>query len=135
MSVLLGGLINFWAGIYTATGSPTATLLQLRFSFRPIYHFIIPFLTIRRKRVTLKNCLGSLTKASLKIQAGQIPQRDGQCVPNPVNLSPRRADTRLLAIPTSCSWLAKNNPNLMVFRDLLKVAFLLLFVTTIVAHV
>src|SRR5699024_8052862 len=36
---------------------------------------------------------------------------DGRCVQDPGTYSPRRADPRLLAIPTSCRRVAACNPN------------------------
>src|SRR5699024_4106694 len=36
---------------------------------------------------------------------------DGRCVQGPGTYSPRRADPRLLAIPTSCRRVAAYNPN------------------------
>ena len=41
----------------------------------------------------------------------QFPGCDGRCVQGPCTYSPRHADPRLLAIPTSCSRVAENNPN------------------------
>lgn len=41
----------------------------------------------------------------------QFPGCDGRCVQGPGTYSPRHADPRLLAIPTSCSRVAENNPN------------------------
>ena len=40
-----------------------------------------------------------------------FPGCDGRCVQGPGTYSPRHADPRLLAIPTSCSRVAENNPN------------------------
>ena len=42
---------------------------------------------------------------------GQLPWCDGPCVQDPGTYSPRHADPRLLAIPTSCSRVADCNPN------------------------
>src|ERR1700675_2307787 len=41
----------------------------------------------------------------------QLPWRDGRCVQGPGTYSPRHADPRLLAIPTSCTRVAECNPN------------------------
>ena len=41
----------------------------------------------------------------------QLPWCDGRCVQGPGTYSPRRADPRLLAIPTSCARVAERNPN------------------------
>ena len=41
----------------------------------------------------------------------QFPGCDGRCVQGPGTYSPRHADPRLLAISTSCSRVAENNPN------------------------
>src|SRR5437660_11740487 len=41
----------------------------------------------------------------------QLPWCDGRCVQGPGTYSPRRADPRLLAIPTSWSRIADSNPN------------------------
>ena len=41
----------------------------------------------------------------------QLPWCDGRCVQGPGTYSPRHADPRLLAIPTSCTRVAEYNPN------------------------
>ena len=41
----------------------------------------------------------------------QLPWCDGRCVQGPGTYSPRHADPRLLAIPTSCPRVAEDNPN------------------------
>ncbi len=41
----------------------------------------------------------------------QLPWCDGRCVQDPGTYSPRHSDSRLLAIPTSCSRVADYNPN------------------------
>ena len=41
----------------------------------------------------------------------QLPWCDGRCVQDPGTYSPRRSDSRLLAIPASCSRVADYNPN------------------------
>ena len=41
----------------------------------------------------------------------QLPWRDGRCVQDPGTYSPRHSDSRLLAIPASCSRVADYNPN------------------------
>src|ERR1700685_2976155 len=41
----------------------------------------------------------------------QLPWCDGRCVQGPGTYSPRRADPRLLAIPTSWSRVADSNPH------------------------
>ena len=43
---------------------------------------------------------------------------DGRCVQGPGTYSPRHADARLLAIPTSCSRVADCNPNLGKFFEI-----------------
>src|SRR5438067_6048669 len=43
--------------------------------------------------------------------SSQLPWCDGRCVQGPGTYSPRHADPRLLAIPTSCSRVAESNPN------------------------
>ena len=58
----------------------------------------------------------TLTGPLLKGQATdfryyRLPWRDGRCVPHPGTYSPRHSDSRLLAIPTSCSRVADYNPN------------------------
>src|SRR5690606_41483759 len=40
-----------------------------------------------------------------------LPWCDGRCVQDPGTYSPRHADPRLLAIPTSCSRVADCNPD------------------------
>ena len=41
----------------------------------------------------------------------QLPWCDGRCVQDPGTYSPRHSDSRLLAIPASCSRVADCNPN------------------------
>ena len=41
----------------------------------------------------------------------QLPWCDGRCVQGPGTYSPRHSDSRLLAIPASCSRVADYNPN------------------------
>ena len=41
----------------------------------------------------------------------QLPWCDGRCVQGPGTYSPRHADPRLLATPTSCGRVAAHNPN------------------------
>ena len=41
----------------------------------------------------------------------QLPWCDGRCVQDPGTYSPRHSDSRLLAIPASCSQVADYNPN------------------------
>ena len=41
----------------------------------------------------------------------QLPWCDGRCVQDPGTYSPRHSDSRLLAIPASCSRVADYNPN------------------------
>ncbi len=41
----------------------------------------------------------------------RLPWCDGRCVQDPGTYSPRHADSRLLAIPASCSRVADYNPN------------------------
>ena len=45
----------------------------------------------------------------------QLPWCDGRCVQGPGTYSPRHADPRLLAIPTSCRRVAACNPNWGLF--------------------
>ncbi|KAG7529257.1 hypothetical protein ISN45_Un97g000400 (mitochondrion) [Arabidopsis thaliana x Arabidopsis arenosa] len=56
---------------------------------------------------------GSPTATLLRLHPSRRPHRgcDGRCVQGPGTYSPRHADPRLLAIPTSCSRVAENNPN------------------------
>jgi len=44
-------------------------------------------------------------------RSNQLPWCDGRCVQGPGTYSPRHADPRLLAIPTSWSRVADSNPN------------------------
>ena len=78
-----------------AAGSPTATLLRLRPSRLPY----------RGRQAPDKS--GYLNA----VRQNKLPWRDGRCVQDPGTYSPRHADPRLLAIPTSCSRVAENNPN------------------------
>ncbi len=41
----------------------------------------------------------------------QLPWCDGRCVQDPGTYSPRHSDSRLLAIPASCSRVADCSPN------------------------
>ena len=41
----------------------------------------------------------------------RLPWCDGRCVQGPGTYSPRHADSRLLATPTSCGRVAAHNPN------------------------
>src|SRR5205823_5326875 len=43
--------------------------------------------------------------------SNSLPWCDGRCVQGPGTYSPKRADLRLLAIPTSWSRVADSNPN------------------------
>ena len=54
---------------------------------------------------------GSLTVSLVVFWLSQLPWCDGRCVQGPGTYSPRRADPRLLAIPTSWSRVADSNPN------------------------
>ena len=76
-----------------AAPSDTATLLRLH----PSYWF----------------CLRRLPPYGWVTGVGphQLPWCDGRCVQDPGTYSPRHSDSRLLAIPTSCSRVADYNPN------------------------
>ena len=56
----------------------------------------------------------------------QLPWCDGRCVQGPGTYSPRHADPRLLATPTSCGRVAAHNPNwdhFFEFRSTLRFRF------------
>ena len=55
---------------------------------------------------------------SFALRCNQLPWCDGRCVQDPGTYSPRHADARLLAIPTSCSRVADCNPNLGKFFEI-----------------
>src|SRR5258705_13674134 len=76
-----------------AAGSPTATLLRLHPNHHPN---LGPFPPV-----------GWVTDFWFK----QLSWCDGRCVQGPGTYSPRHADPRLLAIPTSWSRIADSNPN------------------------
>src|SRR6187551_404354 len=76
-----------------AAGSPTATLLRLHPSRRPC-----------RRRCPPCGWAHDFGH-------GQLPWCDGRCVQGPGTYSPRHADPRLLAIPTSWSRVADSNPD------------------------
>ena len=78
-----------------AAPSGTATLLRLHPSHG----------THRGRQAP--DCSGYLNA----VRQNQLPWRDGRCVQDPGTYSPRHAVPRLLAIPTSCSRVAENNPN------------------------
>ena len=78
-----------------AAGSPTATLLRLRPSRLPYRGRQAP------------DCSGYLNA----VRQNKLPWRDGRCVQDPGTYSPRHADPRLLAIPTSCTRVAEYNLN------------------------
>jgi len=81
-----------------ATGSPTTTLLRLRPDRRPHYQKLtIRYKTRIRQSFFKQSCLSG---------------RDGRCVQSSITYSPRRYDTRLLAITPSCHQVSGNNPNL-----------------------
>jgi hypothetical protein len=62
--------------------------------------------------LTVVGCLPRLPQGwPAALRSNQLPWCDGRCVQGPGTYSPRRADPRLLAIPTSCSRVAENNPN------------------------
>ena len=62
--------------------------------------------------VTNPTFAGGLLAVSLTVfWLSQLPWCDGRCVQGPGTYSPRRADPRLLAIPSSCSRVADCNPN------------------------
>src|SRR5208337_4625689 len=54
---------------------------------------------------------GPLTVTLIVFWLSQLPWCDGRCVQGPGTYSPRRADPRLLAIPTSWSRVADSNPD------------------------
>ena len=76
-----------------AAPSDTATLLRLHPSHRSHLRRLPPF--------------GQLTGFG----CSQLPWCDGRCVQGPGTYSPRHADPRLLATPTSCGRVAAHNPN------------------------
>src|SRR6478752_4528808 len=62
--------------------------------------------------VTNPTFAGGFLSVSLTVfWLSQLPWCDGRCVQGPGTYSPRRADPRLLAIPTSWSRIADSNPN------------------------
>jgi len=95
-------LYIFLEGSFPTTGSPTVTLLRLHPSYWLHYH---------------KKCLQWYTMKYINwssfvyFKYSKLPWRDGRCVQDPGTYSPWRADPRLLAIPTSYSRVAENNPN------------------------
>ena len=78
----------------SAAGSPTATLLRLHPSQR-LY----------------RNSASPLRVKNDSFRYFRFPGCDGRCVQDSGTISPRHADTRLLAIPTSCRRVAAYNPN------------------------
>jgi hypothetical protein len=86
--------ISFISGILSAAGSPTATLLRLHPSQR-LY----------------RNSVSPLKVKIHSFRHFRFPGCDGRCVQGPGTISPRHADTRLLAIPTSCRRVAAYNPD------------------------
>src|ERR1700685_315830 len=54
---------------------------------------------------------GLLAVTLIVFWLSQLPWCDGRCVQGPGTYSPRRADPRLLAIPTSWSRVADSNPD------------------------
>ena len=76
-----------------AAGSPTATLLRLHPSHRPHRGDRFP------------------EGSANRFWCNRLPWCDGRCVQGPGTYSPRHADSRLLAIPTSCSRVADCNPD------------------------
>ena len=67
--------------------------------------------TTSPQSLTLPWSPGSLAGYLNAVRQNQLPWRDGRCVQDPGTYSPRHADPRLLAIPTSCSRVAENNLN------------------------
>src|SRR6202521_3542020 len=62
--------------------------------------------------LTVVGCLPRLPQGwRAALRSSQLPWCDGRCVQGPGTYSPRHADPRLLAIPTSCSRVAESNPN------------------------
>lgn len=89
------------------TGSPTLTMLRLHCSYPSrceMFYF-------KTKKPSEKGY--SLNKTFF--EPNKFPQCDGQGVQGSGTNSPWRADPRLLAIPSSCSRVAENNPNLTIF--------------------
>ena len=76
-----------------AAGSPTATLLRLH-----------PSRSSDLGRLPPEGWLNGFW-------SNQLPWCDGRCVQGPGTYSPRHADPRLLAIPTSWSRVADSNPD------------------------
>lgn len=59
-----------------------------------------------------------LSSSTTTFKYAQLPQLDGRCVQNSITYSPRLSDSRLLAIPSSCSRVAESNPDLDWFYRL-----------------
>ena len=91
-----------------AAGSPTATLLRLHPS--------------RLSHLRQLPPCGWVTDFGCY----KLPWCDGRCVQGPGTYSPRHADPRLLATPTSCGRVAAHNPNwdhFFEFRSTLRFRF------------
>ena len=69
--------------------------------------------TLLRLHPSHRTCLRRLLLFSWVTDFGhfQLPWCDGRCVQDPGTYSPRHSDSRLLAIPASCSRVADCNPN------------------------
>ena len=66
----------------------------------------------KQKRVGKNNKLFYIHKfRTMRIDAPHDIWCDGRCVQDPGTYSPRHSDSRLLAIPASCSRVADYNPN------------------------
>ena len=68
--------------------------------------------------VIVRACARPITSAVMSTRGSvtyfghsQLPWCDGRCVQDPGTYSPRHSDSRLLAIPASCSRVADYNPN------------------------
>ena len=92
------------AGVSAMTFSLRKEVIQPQVLLRlPCYDFT-PIMSC-----TLDGC--PLAVSLTVFWLSQLPWCDGRCVQGPGTYSPRRADPRLLAIPTSWSRVADSNPN------------------------
>ena len=69
--------------------------------------------TLLRLHPSHRTCLRQLPPYGWATDFGhfQLPWCDGRCVQDPGTYSPRHSDSRLLAIPASCSRVADCSPN------------------------
>ena len=90
-----------------------STLSLIFFSFRK--EVIQPHLPIRLPcydfTPVISPAFGSFRFWNTDFGHYQLPWCDGRCVQDPGTYSPRHSDSRLLAIPASCSRVADYNPN------------------------